>query len=910
MDINTIFTKTDKAIRAEKSWIGGLSTQFKRVLSQIDGSQSVEDIQRQFENLTHQELLKILHKLEIDGYIHRQPNQKAEPEWLRSLGTYPIGANSMVVEEIESAAMGLDQTPEKPDVEDKASSKDFSVSHRRELGRNVHEEDAEKARLDAKWQEFEHIEHEKAVAAAKESAEEKIRLKAAADLKVKTLAESRQKVEEKRKAQAESAKKVRLEALEQAKRIAEAEAKARQELERIEGEKAEALARAEEVRLKVDAEHKAEAEAAERIRLEAERIAREAAAEQARLEHERKLQEESAAKAQREAEERARLEADRVAREKAEALARAEEEARLNAEAELKAQAAAEEQARLEAERRALAAEQARLEGERMAREVLAAKAQREAEEKARQEAERIALEKAEENARAQAEAAARLTAEREAEAEAMHQAQLAAAQKEQEAAALQARRDAERIAREAEKVQLEAAKKAQLEIEKAVKNEAKRLIRQEKQAKAQLKAEEKARIRQMRGPIMLNKWAAKSIKAMLIVLPVMLILMVGLIHVINLTMLIKPIEKLASEAIGEPVTVQQVHASLFPQTRLTLSDVAIGSHADTRVGSVQMLLDISALFKEVKELKSLELSTFTVSAADLGRHEKWLNTVTKAKRLKIGHIALKQISFKVPGLELEPLNGKITQTPSSELSHVELVNAGGNLTLLLTPQPGSCAVELTASSWKPPLLNQLELDEISAKAVISQHQASFSQIEAKAFGGSIKAQGAVDWTADLSASGNFELEKITLSRLLTAFGSSASVDGSLNANVIFASKVDKPQALVEGAQVNADFEVLNGKINGLSLSHAVMAGPASKPPAEADFTRFDTLSGHLQFKGGQYQYKQLVLKTEQFRARGDLSIEPNQTVSGKVSAELTSKSLRRQSGFAIGGKVAAIKLQ
>jgi len=878
MDINTIFTKTDKALRAEKSWIGGLSTQFKRVLSQIDGSQSVEDIQRQFENLTHQELLKILHKLEIDGYIHRQPNLKAEPEWLRSLDTYPIGANSMVVEEIDPAAMGLDQIPEKSDIEDK-SKKDLPVSHRREVERKVHEEDSEKARLDAKWQEFEHIERDKAEVAAKTRAEEKVGLKAAAELKVKALAESRQKVEEKRKAQAESAKKVRLEALEQAKRIAEAEAKARQELARIEGAKAEALARAEE-----DA--------------------------QARLEDERKAREDLVAKAQREIEEKARLEAERVAREKAEAAARAEEEARLKAEAELQAQAATEEQARLEAERRAQVVKQARLEGERIAREVLAAKAQREAEEKARLQAERIALEKVEEDARAQAEAAARLTAEREAEAEAMHQAQLAAAQKEQEAAALEARRDAERIAREEEKVQLEAAKKVQFEIEKAAKNEAKRLARQEKEAKAQRKAEEKARIRQMRGPIMFNKWAAKSIKVMLIVLPVVLMLMVGLIHVINLSMLIKPIEKLASEAIGEPVTVQQVHASLYPQTRLTLTDVAIGQDAGTRIGRVQMLLDVSALFKEVKELKSLEFSAFTVSPADLGRHEKWLNTAAKAKKLKIGHIVLKQISFKVPGLELEPLDGKIIQAPSGELGHVELVNADGNLTLLLTPQQGSCAVELTASSWKPPLFNHLEFDEVSAKGVISQDQASFSQIEAKAFGGTIKAQGTVDWAAGLSATGNFELGKVTLSRLLAAYGSSASVDGSLNANAAFASKADQPLALVEGAQVNADFEVQNGKINGLALSHAVMAGPASKPPADADFTRFDTLAGHLQFKGGQYQYKQLVLKTEQFRARGDLNIEPSQTVSGKISAELTSKSLRRQAGFAIGGKVADIKLQ
>jgi len=927
MDLNTVFSKTAKASRAPLPWVGGLSPQFKQVLSLVDGKQSVEEILRQSGKIAKSELQKVLLKLEDDGYIQRISNKAAEPEWLNDVGSYSINANNnynIAVEEIDAAELNFGDLS-------------FSVESAAEI-----KPDAEKS---------EHPEAE--VPVAPDVARRAQEVKA---IKAKREAE--------RKAQAEAAEKARLEAAEQAKRIAEAGAKAQQEVERIEREKAEAAAKLEaeaerkatdeaEAQARLEAERKAQVAAAETARLEAERIAREEAEEQARIERERKHAEELAVKARQEAEEQARLEAERIEREKAEAIARAkaeaEEQARL--EAERKAQAEAAEKARLEAERiaREEAEEQARLEAERIEREKAEAiarakaeaeeqarleaerKAQAEAAEKARLEAERIAREEAEEQARLEAErierekaeAIARAKAEEyerlqaeialKARAEAEELARIAAERKAQSEAAEQKLREAERLVREEEKARREAEEAAQAEALKAARAEAKRLAKEEKEAKAKLKAEEKARVREMRGPGMLAKLNVKSLKSLkplLVFVPVAVILMVGLIHVVNLTMLIAPVEKLATESVGEPVKVHEVHASLFPQPRLILTDVTVGSTADVKIGTVNIVSDISMLFKDAKVLKLIEISTVTLTPDDFARQAQWVNAVARSDKLKVEHITLKKISFRFSALELEPFDGEVVLAPSGELSNVELVNAGRNLTLLLAPQNGSCAVTMTASYWQVPLLAQLELDELTAKGVISQGQASFNQIEAKAFGGKIKAQGAIDWTGELSVTGNFELIKITLPRLLTAYSSKASVDGSLNATASFASRAGQAVDLVDAAEVNVNFEVAGGKFNGLALSHAVMAGPASKPSQGADFTRFDTLTGNLQFKDGQYHYKQLELKTEQLRARGHIDIEPNHAVSGKVNAELISASRRRQAGFNVSGEVADVKLQ
>ena len=1062
MDLNIIFSKTPKASRAPLPWVGGLSAQFKQVLSYVDGKQSVEGILRQSGKMSSSELLKILQKLEDDGYIKRVSDSQAEPDWLKDVSSYAINANnnySIAVEEIDATELNFDdatftseivteikdlkqdaQPPEaeiavEPDVARRAQEV-IEIKAKREAERKAKAEAAEKAMLEAAEQakriaeaaakaqeEVERIEREKAEATSKAKAEEEARLQAEAERKAKAEAEEQARIEAERNAQAEAAEKARLEAeriareqaeeqarielerkaqealaakakqedeerarleaerleREKVEAIAKAEAeeearlqaeaehkaqaeaaekarieaerialeaaeeKARLETERIEREKAEAIAKAkaeEEARLqaeaeeqaRVEAELKAQAEAAEQARLEQERIAREAAEEEARIERERIAQEELAAKAKLEAEEQARLEAERIAREKAEAIAKAqaEEEARLQAEAERQARAEAEEQARIEAELKAQAeaAEQARLEQERIAREAaeeeariereriaqeeLAAKAKLEAEEQARLEAERIAREKAEAIAKAEAEEEARLQAEAEcqARAEAEEKARVEAERIAQVAAAEQKLREAERVAREEERARREAEEKERLEAEKLAREEAKRLAKEEKAAKAKLKAEEKARARALREPGMLDKLSFnKLLKPMLIAIPAVLVVVVGLIHVMNLSMLIGPVEKLATDSLGEPVKVQEVHASLFPP-HLMLSGVAVGSNADIKIGSVNIVSAVSMLFNDVKDIKSLDITGATLTPADFARHAQWVNNVAKSGKLKIEKITLKQISFKVSDLEPEAFNGKVALTSTGALSNVELVNAGGNLTLLLTPQNGSAAVTLTASDWQPPIFKRLAFDEVTATGVISQNQLSFSQIEAKAFGGTIKAQGELSWDGRLSTSGNFELIKMTLPRVLSAYDSSASIEGSLNATGVFISNANQASALAQAAEVDASFEVLAGKVNGIALSHTLVAGPASKPSPDADFTRFDTLTGNLQFKDSQFKYKQFALKTEQFRARGNFNIESDQTVSGKVSAELTSASQRRQGNFTISGQLADVKFK
>ena len=91
-----------------------------------------------------------------------------------------------------------------------------------------------------------------------------------------------------------------------------------------------------------------------------------------------------------------------------------------------------------------------------------------------------------------------------------------------------------------------------------------------------------------------------------LVYVPILLLLLVGLMHVVPLNMLVKPIENLATESIGAPVAVDEVRASLLPQPHLVLNHVVIGEHSALSIEAAHVTVAISSLLDEDKIVESL----------------------------------------------------------------------------------------------------------------------------------------------------------------------------------------------------------------------------------------------------------------------------------------------------------------
>jgi hypothetical protein len=816
--------------------------------------------------------------------------------------------------------------------------------------------------------EAEEAEQKKAEAKARAKAEEEASLQAEhkakeaeeqARVKAK---EARLEAEAKAKAAEEARQQAELKAQEEAKQArAKAEAKAkentRRELARIAREVEEEQRKAElerkakvqqEAQLEAEREAKAEAEekaklvekekakAKEKDRNEIARIVREA--EEARKKAEAQAKEERLeAKRKAKAEQEARLQAERKPKEEEkQTLAKIEPEETLSVDANLEASLAMQQFASdAEEESKKSTAEakdkEVRLEGKRKA--------------KAEQEAERIRTRaEAEEKAKAEDKERARLEMARiSREADEVRQKQsfeahanIVAAATEgvkprswEEIEAEEERAFAEEEAGNAHAPEKQAEVKhvtAEVEtveesnvghvIEKITQEEAERLGREEIKRLAKDEAEALAKTYAKRSAKLLSyeKWistASKAIKPILIFTPLIVALLIGLLHFVNLSMLVAPIEKLATASLGEPVGIKQVHASLWPQPHLVLGSVTIGTNPELKteglkIESVNAYSSPSALFEEVTLVKSLEFEGLKITQDNFGQPQQWVNNLGKAKNLKIEQINLRKIVLQIRDLEIGTFDGKVELAESREVKSYHLNS--DTLSAQITPQGSSFDVALIGTSWPLPMNPKVVFDEFKASGTFNQTQINFSQIEGNIYGGSVNARAVVDWSSEWSAAGNFVLSNATLSRLLSAFGSGASIDGKLELTGLFSSRSAQAAQLVDTPEITANLELHDGKINDIDLARAVLF--KGNQPLAGGATKFDKLTGNLQLINGHYQYGQLVLEADQFHAKGNLDIQPNQDVSGKVSANLAAQSRRLYANFDLAGKVGNLQKQ
>ena len=465
--------------------------------------------------------------------------------------------------------------------------------------------------------------------------------------------------------------------------------------------------------------------------------------------------------------------------------------------------------------------------------------------------------------------------------------------------------------------------KKSTIQAEKNAKNLAEKQMREaekrayiaitDKQSAAKQQEEIKTPIKAKRLPINLIsilfkgvKWVAKLAKTTLVVGFILALLLIGILHFVNISPLIAPIEKLATESLGKPVHVKQVRASVWPQPHLVLGEVAFG---DTlKAASVQVIPDAATLFDDVKRVKLLTMQSIVIDQNNGEESLQLIENLGKAPSIKVEQLNVSDLRFKLKDLMLGPFDGKMTLSDASKLSTIDLHSVDGKLTAQIKPQGENFTVTLIGNHWPLALNPNVVFDELKANVSIHQNQITFSQIDGAIFGGNISAKAVLDWSGDWRATGNFTLTNANSAQLLKAFTSMASVEGKVNVSGDFASQSAEALKLTNTPTISASIALKNGKINGVDLTHAVMFNQNASLTGEA--TAFDKLTASLQVKNGQYHYKQILLNTKQFHANGNMDIGQNQAISGRVNAVVNAQSRRLQADFNLGGTIDHVKRQ
>lgn len=459
----------------------------------------------------------------------------------------------------------------------------------------------------------------------------------------------------------------------------------------------------------------------------------------------------------------------------------------------------------------------------------------------------------------------------------------------------------------EAEEQLAEAEHRIQHTIEKAAKKAAETLGRADIRHAAIAEAEAMASVHGKTPSFVsakkIKQWLGPVSKVTFIYVPVLALILLALLHFINLSALIKPIEQLASDSIGEPVEIKKVHASLWPQPHLVLENIAIGA---INIKVVHVLPEASSLFEQTKRVKSLVIEGLNIEHASFGKPINWASNISKAKNLKVEQINLKNLTLAIRDLQLESFDGQVKLTDTGALSAVDLVSSNNALSVMILPQGSDYQIMLKAANWALPFNQKVMFSTLNAKGLVNQNVITFSQIEAEIYGGSMTGQAKVQWpdgASEWQSTGDFALTNANVEQILNTFSSAVAIDGKLTLNGSFSSKAREASKLAAAAAaaVSANFDVRQGSIKGVELARAVISRGSQS--LAGDSTSFDKLSGSIKVNQNQYQFGKLVLASPQFNASGFININANQILTGRVNADLAAQSRRLQASFAITGR-------
>ncbi len=914
MDTKTIYSKTGKGVLEIKNKAGKLARDLVKVLTLIDGKSTVADLITK-SRLSDAEMDRSLSQLSTGGYIKEFSNTSG------SAPSAPL--ESSYVDDLDfTSSLATGKNP--------YQSAQTEFRQRESADRVRAEQEARKKR-----EEEERHKKEQALRQARDEAarlakvEAERKAKEAAALKLREEAERKAKIEAEAMAQTQRDLGKILEAerkmLEQTdrKRQQETEREAGEHAERRNREDAERRAREDQEREKREKEERRRREEEEGKRKEEEERRRREAEEQMRREDaERKRKEDEERRRRDEEEARKRKEDEERRRREEEERKRREEEDRRRAEEDERRRRDQDERKRREEEERARSEAAAKsdlpefdLSGLRSMENQIASEFEKQQEALRRREEEEERRDREQEDSRraierAEREEEARLEAERREAEDRERRERMERERQDREDRERKRQEEKDRRIKEQEERRVKAdldrkrQEEMKIESERKAREDGLSRRRKEQEDRDRKRAEVQSLRRQkaLRTPL-------ERFRPVIIGIVVIVAVVVGGIQVIPMNTYAPSMEKLASDHIGEPVTIGSIRLSVLGGLSMNLENVMVGTTQDVKIDRMELSLDFGSVFGDVAVIRNMKVESLSVAQEVLPRLSKWMSTAAADRNVQVKRVVLKGVKLESPTVKLPNFDAQFDLSPEGVIQKAALETTDGKLSVEIVPRGEDFELAVTAGKgWTPPIGPQVEFTDFSANAVATRNQIRVDEFRALLYGGAAKGSALISWGGPWAIDGQLNAERVAMQELMPVFTRDAKSTGQLQATLRYSLAAPDLVTLFDAPRVDGAFVIRKGDLDGVDLVRALQMG--GRQNVQGGATRFEEISGAVGVAGGRYQYRNLKLAAGLLSATGGFEVSPSKDVDGRVFVELRSQAAQIRGNFTIDGNLKAVVLK
>jgi len=348
-------------------------------------------------------------------------------------------------------------------------------------------------------------------------------------------------------------------------------------------------------------------------------------------------------------------------------------------------------------------------------------------------------------------------------------------------------------------------------------------------------------------------------------------------------------ITRIASEKLGQPVTIEGLTVHLLPTPRAVAKGIVVGKKGDVRVETVEIVPDLLPLLAGEK----------------------------KIGRIRAENVELKESALAIPGAMPKSAGGAAVDVRHIVLKHVVLHHSKYQIPTL----------DLDVRLGDGLALEQARLEAkdvaLGVKLVPQGEKSTQVGVDGKLYGGTVKADAHAQWTKLWQVTGKANVAGVDVAPLQRLLGKKPQISGRLKSEATFSSRAAKPEQLADALALDGPFELLGGAYQGLDLTKA--ADITGKSGA-GDATPFEEFKGKLQLRGKRVHITELCVRSPKVVAGGEVQIAPDQTLSGKLDVSIaktggfvgvpvalggttSSPSIRPTKGYIIGAAIGTVLL-
>lgn len=390
----------------------------------------------------------------------------------------------------------------------------------------------------------------------------------------------------------------------------------------------------------------------------------------------------------------------------------------------------------------------------------------------------------------------------------------------------------------------------------------------------------------------------------------------------VPLSPFIPELTRVASEKLGQPVTMEDLTLHLVPIPRIVGRHITVGRRDQLMIGELEIEPDLASLVLGPRKIRLIRAARVAIDESAFAI-PRGMPKGRPGEPVLVRRLILTAVRFNHSKLELPLLEVDLQLGEGLRVREARFETSDGSVRLLLRPGDDGTAVLLSATNWTIPLGAPLTFNTLAAQGTLKGQQLELAKIEGVLYGGKLVGSAQAEWGKQWLLAGKAQLAGIDLVPLQKALGKPAKLSGRLQADAAFSTRANTPGELHDALVLEGPFEVLGGVYQGVDLSRA---GELAGERQAGEATTFEELKGRLELRGAQVRLNPLCMRSPKIVAGGNIEIAADKTLSGKLDISVAQTggivgvpvalggttdepSMRPSKGYLIGAAIGTVLL-